>query len=162
MDAQVTSVQKDTPTWSCSNCRDAGFSSGSISYQAYGTSDKYFCNECAKGRQMLEEWRKEPAQQENFRQWKQEKIARSMRLSGVGNHFKDKKLSDLKVNDKLYKECLRYVENWQEMKIKDSDSSFGEISELEKHTQLLHWRTISCRKSSLKFCFSICLPPSHE
>jgi len=67
---------------------------------------------------MLEEWRKEPTQQESFRIWKQEKIARSMRLSGVGNHFKDKKLDDLKVNDKLHKECVRYVENWQEMKSK--------------------------------------------
>lgn len=118
MAVQDTSVRKDTPTWSCSDCRDAGFSSGSVSYQAYGTSEKYFCNECEKGKEMRESWMKEPEQQEYFRKWKQEKITRSMRLSGVGNHFKNKKLDDLKVNEKLYAECVRYAKSWKEMKEK--------------------------------------------
>ena len=39
-----------------------------------------------------------------------------MRLSGVGSRFKDKKLNDLKVNAPLHAECLRYVENWKEMR----------------------------------------------
>lgn len=115
---QVTSARKDTPTWSCSNCRDAGFSSGSISYQTYGVSEKYFCTECAKGKLMFTEWSQEPRQQEYFRKWKQEKIERAMKLSGVGNHFKNKKIDDLKVNEKLHTECVRYVKNWKEMREK--------------------------------------------
>ena len=39
-----------------------------------------------------------------------------MRLSGVGNHFKNKKLDDLKVNEKLHAECVRYADNWKEMR----------------------------------------------
>ena len=116
--AQDTSAPKVMPTWSCSDCRDAGFTGGSISYQAYGVSEKCFCTECAKGKRMFEEWTRETAQQEYFRKWKEEKITRAMRLSGVGNHFKDKKIDDLKVNERLYQECVRYVQNWKEMKSK--------------------------------------------
>lgn len=114
--AQVASPQKATPTWSCSTCRDAGFTSNSISYSAYGVSEKSFCTECAKGKHLFAEWTREPAQQEHYRKWKQEKIERAMKLSGVGNHFKNKKLDDLKVNERLYKECVRYVKNWREMR----------------------------------------------
>jgi len=103
-------------TMICKECRDAGFTGGSISYQAYGISDKYFCTECEKGKNMLKKWQQEPVQQENFRKWKQEKIDRSMRLSGVDGMFKNVRLSSIKNESTLAKSCRRYVENWEKIK----------------------------------------------
>lgn len=105
-------------TWSCDSCRDVGFTDGSISYEAYGVSDKNFCYDCAKGKSLYEQWVKSENQQAFFRRWKMKKIERAMQISGVGNHFKDKKIEDLKVNEKLYTECIRYLKNWKEMKAK--------------------------------------------
>jgi DNA replication protein DnaC len=65
---------------------------------------------------MFEAWTQEPIQQNCFRKWKEEKISRSLKFSGVGNHFKDKKLDDLRDNERLYQECARYVQNWKEMR----------------------------------------------
>lgn len=103
-------------TNNCSECRDAGFTSGSISYQAYGTSDKYFCRHCEKGKRLFEKWKKEPAQQENYRVWKQEKIDRSLRLSGVDGMFQNIRLSDIKSESALMKSCTKYVENWEKIR----------------------------------------------
>ena len=116
MSARKATQTLSSETMTCKDCRDAGFTSGSISYQAYGVSDKYFCTQCAKGRSMFEQWKKEPVQQENFRAWKQEKIERAIKLSGVDGVFENIRLSDIRSESSLAKSCLKYVENWEKIK----------------------------------------------
>jgi DNA replication protein DnaC len=111
-----TSQPKDTLTWSCSACKDEGYTSGAISYESYGASEKCFCKECEKGKSMFADWAKQPEQQEYFKNWKQNKIARALKLSGVDGLFRSKRLEDLKTTPTLQKECEKFVQNWQEMR----------------------------------------------
>ncbi len=65
---------------------------------------------------MYNEWRDKPAQQESFRNWKQERIARALQLSGIDGLFREKRLADLKSNPKLHAEISKYLGNWKAMK----------------------------------------------
>ncbi len=103
-------------TMICKECRDAGFTSGSISYQTYGVSDKYFCLHCEKGKNMFEAWKKEPIQQENYRAYKNAKIERAIRLSGVDGMFENIRLSDIKSESNLAQSCAKYVQNWEQIR----------------------------------------------
>jgi DNA replication protein DnaC len=122
-------------TYKCAHCKDAGFTSGTISYQQYGSSDKYFCRECEKGEKMLIAWMKEPAQQLHLRQWKQEKIDRMMRISGVDGCFRDKRLKDIKDGSNLFQECQKYVDGWEQMKTQGFGFYFwGNVGAGKTHT----------------------------
>jgi DNA replication protein DnaC len=112
----AASPPKEEPTWSCRDCRDQGFTDSSVSYQCYGMSDKHFCPECEKGRAMYDEWKSKPAQQANLRAWKQERIERALRISGIEGLFRAKRLTDLKGNPKLHAEITKYLNNWKTMK----------------------------------------------
>lgn len=115
--AKKATQTSSSETMICKECRDAGFTSGSISYQAYGSSDKYFCRHCAKGENLFEQWKKEPAQQKCFRAWKQDKIDRAIRISGVDGVFQNIRLNDIKSESSLAKSCIKYVENWEEIRL---------------------------------------------
>lgn len=112
----ATFPPRDAQTWSCRDCRDQGFTENSVSYQCYGMSDKHFCSECEKGRAMYDEWRNQSEQQANLRAWKQDRIDRALRISGIEGFFRSKRLNDLKGNPKLHDEITKFLGNWKAMK----------------------------------------------
>lgn len=65
---------------------------------------------------MYDEWKSEPAQQANLRTWKQDRIERALRISGIEGFFRAKRLTDLKGNPKLHAEITKYMNNWKAMK----------------------------------------------
>lgn len=81
-------------------------------YDPYGASDA--CRECEKGKQVLQAWMQEPAQQETFRVWKMEKIERMLKRSGVWPRFREKRLTDLEDSKALKQLCETYCTNWKE------------------------------------------------
>ncbi len=124
-----------TMTYKCAYCKDAGYTDGTISYQQYGTSDKYYCKECEKGEQMFIAWLKEPAQQLHLRQCKQEKIERMMKISGVDGCFSNKRLKDIKDGSNLFRDCQKYVDDWVQMKAQGFGFYFwGNIGAGKTHT----------------------------
>lgn len=103
----------------CETCKDNGFEDySSIHYQAYGTSEKRFCNDCEKGLQLYRVWISESKQKEYFQKYKMEKIERMLRLSKLSPIYLNAKLDDLKDNGLLHKTCKMYLENWEEIKHK--------------------------------------------
>jgi DNA replication protein DnaC len=79
-------------------------------------SDKHFCSECEKGRAMFDKWKGQPEQQANLRAWKQDRIDRALRISGIEGFFRSKRLNDLKGNPKLHDELTKFLGGWKAMK----------------------------------------------
>jgi len=106
------------PEYKCTTCRDRGFEDcgSGLHYQAYGTSEKRFCNDCEKGKQMFREWAHLPEQRRHFQEYKQEKIDRMMRLSKLSPAYLNAKLEDLKDSGALQKTCKLYLDNWEKIK----------------------------------------------
>ena len=112
-----SSEMKTKPAYKCETCKDSGIEGdGEIHYQNIGVTGKRFCHDCEKGKQMFHQWMQLPEQKKQHQKFKQDKIARALRLSNLSPVYLQAKLEDLKNNKGLQETCTKYLKNWEKIK----------------------------------------------
>jgi len=112
-----SSEMKTKPAYKCKTCKDSGIKGdGETHYQNIGVTGKRFCDQCEKGNKMFRDWFYLPEQQKQHQKFKQDKIARALRLSNLSPVYLKAKLEDLKNNKALEETCKLYLENWKKIK----------------------------------------------